>query len=279
MSEINYLTLSEHINQIKNDSEKMDHLRKTKFDFNLPDLFEQVQDDLKVYEILKNLSLISTKIKNKFGQVKKKDIPLIRENPKITRHETWISSIYANKIAPFEDEFYHYYWAREIFSLDVIFPLRPTENRLFLILKEWRKNTPDKRVLKELKWLLNIVDDFEDYYSGKKMNDRTSIIQTTLHVIQDKPDMIPIEFVHLLIHFGSEFKEMDCWILHVSRTSLIKARKWMEVYSEFEKIFFGMKINKWGTKWMDDSVDFSPMRAKINLTNTLELMEKKEGKE
>jgi hypothetical protein len=283
-TEWNYLALNEYIKQIKGSPEKIDDIsellnHRSFFNFEIKVLFDQIQDDKKVYEVLKNVSSITEKVSLRLGLVKMKDIPLIRKNPHIVRLNTWISNIYANEIIPIEDYYSNYYWARELFCEDIIFPYDeniPSENRLFTILKEWRKNPPDMRIKKELKMMLNMVDRFEDYGSGKKLRQRTSIVMSTLHVIQENSEMIPTEFVHLLIHFGAEFNKLDEWILHVSRTSLIKARKWMEIYSEFEKIFFGMKINKWGTKWMDDSFDFSPMRARIDLTDTLKTLEAKE---
>jgi hypothetical protein len=150
------------------------------------------------------------------------------------------------------------------------------ENRLLKIMRVWRKDPPDERVLGEFKKILNMVGCFESSYVNKRMKSKTSILQTSLHEIQENPNIFPSEFIHLLIHFGGDFKKIDEWMLHISRTALIKARKQMEIYSDFEKIFFGMKINKWTTELMDDSVNFSHMRARIDMRKSLEIIEEQE---
>lgn len=283
-----YLALDAHINECKGDSEKLDKLTEYLhhgyfFNFNIETVFEQIEDDQKVYEVLKNLTSISEKVNKKLGQLKRKDIPLLRKNPTIINHDYWISYLYAQKVLDIDGLLYVDVWARVIFSDDIVFPWdkkKPLKNRLFILLKEWRQNPPDQRVLSELKEMLNRVGQFLDTTNaGRKLKIPTTILQTTLHEIQEDPDLIPIEFVHLLIHFGAEFEGMDEWMLHISRTSIIKARKMMEISSEFEKIFFGMKINRWATRLMDDSVDFSPMRARINLSNTLGILKSREEME
>ncbi len=274
-----YLKLNEHIKECKKDPEKLATLKEVtgnyEFLIDSCQIFKDIEDDGKVFQLLKNIYSVAPKYEPELKILRRKDVPLLRQDPFIINCKCWVSYLYAQQIMAID--YYYDVWAREFFCSDIMFPDGgDLENRLFTILKEWRTNRPDQRVLKELKQMLNIVDRFRDPdNSGRKMAEKTTILQSSLHVIQKSSERIPVEFIELLIHFGSEFKGMDEWILHVSRTSLIKARRFMEMYSQFEKMYFGRKINIWATKWMDDEISFSPMRARINLRDTFGILKEK----
>lgn len=276
-----YPKLNEHIKECKKDSEKLSELREifgeNIFRVNINIIFINIEDDGKVFELLKNIYSIAQEHMPRFKNLKRKDIPLLRKKPFFIERDNWISRLYARHIV-YIDDTHGNVWARDIFCNEIMFPDHPVPvNSLLTILKEWRLNPPDQRVLSELKQMLNLVDRFRHPDDiGIYMKQKTSIVHSSFHIIQESPEIISVEFIELLIHFGGEFKEMDKWMLYVSRTSLIKAREWMKIHSQFERMYFGRKINKWATECMDDEFNFSPMRARISLRDTFEVLKSKQ---
>lgn len=221
-------------------------------------IFQHIEDNDFLIELFTGLNRFSP---STFYRLYPKDIPLIRRYSGdfvIEKNKFWLSYIYSRDISSV------LCWGDWILEAHLNFWSKNYKT-LYYVMKEWRKDPPPRRVLKDFK---NGLSEKKLYLEGR------TILEDTLQRITKAPGSLPREFLELLFYFtnGKDQehirKESQRFILK----NIIKMRMIQEEMEFFTEVIFGQKILKRIEEEMDDSGPrLGILRARVDFRKTLEM--------
>lgn len=231
------------------------------FKVNIGKILQTEMDDNFVVELIKLFIEIGIK---DFPKLTRMDLKLIREkhDSQIFFTDDWLSKLYAQEVDERADHGYHN-WAAESFEDYTYQPCRE-EDPLFTVLKAWREKPPPKRVLKDLKRLLNLPRRFMSCNGLRTLGD-TTVMSLTLYNLCHDPFFIEQEYLELLIRFAGICEDHEDTIEYLSKKMGERVKmclSWEEFYT---KVTFGKKIVRFVEEHMDDEHEMKPMRARIEV--------------